>query len=73
MKNLITAACAAALCVLAPGAFSQAFPVKPVRVIVAFPPGGSVDLLARYIAPKMAEHLGQPFVVENRQIGRAHV
>lgn len=56
-----------------PPAFAQNFPVKPVRVIVAFPPGGSVDLLARYIAPKMAENLGQSFVVENRPGGNSNI
>nr|WP_306456297.1 tripartite tricarboxylate transporter substrate binding protein [Pigmentiphaga litoralis] len=61
----------AASCTLAvlPGAYAQApaaYPTKPIRMIVAFPPGGSTDLIARVIAPVMSERLGQQVVVENR-------
>ena len=45
---------------------AQTYPIKPVRFIVSFPPGGSSDLIARAIAPHMSERLGQPVVVENR-------
>lgn len=47
-------------------ASAQTYPSKPIRYIVPFPPGGSSDLIARAIAPKMSERLGQPIVVENR-------
>ena len=47
-------------------ASAQSWPARPVRVVVPFPPGGASDALARTVAQKMAEQLGQPFVVENR-------
>jgi tripartite-type tricarboxylate transporter receptor subunit TctC len=42
------------------------YPNKPVRVILPFPPGGSVDTVARLVAPRLSESLGQQFVIENR-------
>jgi tripartite-type tricarboxylate transporter receptor subunit TctC len=51
---------------LAQQAFAQPFPVKPVRIIVPFPPGGGTDVVARTVAPKLQELLGQTVVVENR-------
>jgi tripartite-type tricarboxylate transporter receptor subunit TctC len=54
------------IALVAGGAQAQSWPAKPIRFIVSFPPGGSADLIARSIAPKMAEKLGQQVVVENR-------
>ena len=42
------------------------FPSRPIRVVVGFPPGGGIDILARLMAPKMSVRLGQPVIVENR-------
>jgi tripartite-type tricarboxylate transporter receptor subunit TctC len=47
-------------------AFAQAYPTKPVRVIVVFPPGGSNDVTARIVFQKMTEQTGQQFIVDNR-------
>ncbi len=62
----------AALGVAAP-AMAQQFPSKPIRFIVPFPPGGSVDLHARYVGAKMSEFLGQPVIIEDRPGGNTHV
>jgi tripartite-type tricarboxylate transporter receptor subunit TctC len=56
-------ACAAA----APAALAQAFPNRPVRVIVPFPTGGAADALARLVAQQMGKQMGQSFVVDNKQ------
>jgi len=51
-----------------PAAFTQAqtYPDKPLRMIVGYPPGGGTDVVARIIAPKLSEQLGQSVVIENR-------
>jgi tripartite-type tricarboxylate transporter receptor subunit TctC len=52
---------------LARGTMAQAaFPSRPLRIVIGFPPGGGIDILARLMAPKMSERLGQPVIVENR-------
>ena len=51
---------------LAAGTQAQDYPSRPIRFIVSFPPGGSSDLIARAIAPRIAERMGQPLLVENR-------
>jgi tripartite-type tricarboxylate transporter receptor subunit TctC len=56
----------AAALALASSALAQNFPSKPIRVVVPFPPGGGTDIVARTVTPKMAEILGQPFIIDNR-------
>ena len=48
------------------GAWAQAFPSKPIRIVVPFSAGGPTDITARYIAPRMTELLGQSIVIDNR-------
>ena len=45
---------------------AQAFPSRPLRLIVTWPPGGTTDILARQLAPQLSARLGQPVVIENR-------
>src|SRR5262245_58598505 len=47
-------------------ALSQHYPARPIRLIVPYPPGGTVDITARIVQPKLSESLGQPIVIENR-------
>ena len=68
MKRHLGAALCLALSGLGPvsDAIAQAYPARPVRVIVVFPPGGSNDVVARIVFQKLSESLGQQFVIDNR-------
>jgi len=57
---------AALLCTAGAAVQAQAFPNKPIRILVGYSPGGGVDAMARLIAPYLATQLGQPVVIENR-------
>jgi len=66
MHKMISSLVALAFAAVSCSALAQPFPAKPVRIIVAFPPGGGVDIVARVMGPKLTEIWGQPVVVENR-------
>src|SRR5262250_2338643 len=63
---LYLAASAAALPAVSRIARAQAYPTRPVRIIVGFPAGGTGDIVARLIGQRLSERFSQPFVVENR-------
>ena len=65
MKRLHCFAVAALLC-LSGAVLAQAYPGKPIKIVIPFPPGNTTDIMSRLIAPRMSERLGQPVVVENR-------
>jgi len=60
------ALCAILLAVVASGAFAQAWPTKPVRLVISFTPGSSTDIIGRAVAAKLQEVWSQPVVAENR-------
>jgi len=54
-------------------AAAQPYPNRPVKVIIPFPPGGTLDTVGRMLAQKLSEQMGQPFVVENRAGGNGTI
>ena len=61
-----TALLAASCCLRRRMRFPQAYPTKPIRLIVPFPPGGAVDFYARVVQQPLSEMLGQPIMIENK-------
>ena len=59
-RSLAFAACAS------PVVWAQSFPSRPIRIVIGFPPGGGIDIIARLMAPKLGESLGQPVVIDNK-------
>ena len=68
-RRVVAHIMAAGMLVAAAPASSQSYPSRPIRVIVPFSPGGSSDILARYLSPRLSDRLGQPVVVDNRPAG----
>ena len=66
MKMLARLTLAVVTCMAAATAFAQAFPARPVRIIVPFPAGGTTDILARQISAELAARWGQPVIVDNK-------
>jgi tripartite-type tricarboxylate transporter receptor subunit TctC len=64
--RILTALCTIVLLVSTGCGFAQSFPIRPVRVIVPFPPGGGADVVMRVLAPALGDALGQPIVIDNR-------
>ena len=59
-------AAASSLVAATPTAWAQTYPNRPIKLVVPFPPGGGADNLARSVAPKLAEYLGQAIVIDNK-------
>ena len=66
-------ASAAALPVMSRVASAQAYPSRPVRLLVGFAPGGGTDVMARLLQPGLSERLGQQIVIENRPGGGTNI
>lgn len=66
MKWILTAAITATCALAQSMALAQAYPVKPVRILVPWPPGGANDVVGRIVAQRLTEQLGQQVIVENR-------
>ncbi len=64
---------AACLTIVAATAAAQPYPNRPVKVIIPFPPGGTLDIVGRMLAQKLSEQLGQPFVVDSRPGGNGSI
>ena len=66
IRGLQRAALAALLTVCVSGTWAQAYPTKPIRLVVPFPAGGTTDILAREVGQRLSMTLGQPVVIDNR-------
>ena len=66
MKHPLLSVFAIVLIASAPAVMAQPYPSKPIKIVIPFPPGNTMDIMTRLIGPKMTERLGQPIVAENR-------
>ena len=74
MKRIAMSLCATALLLaVAPASAQQAYPSKPIRFLVGFPPGGGTDIMARVVAAKLTASVGQQVIVDNRPGANANL
>src|SRR5215468_3574979 len=70
---LSLASCVAATAAVPRVARAQAYPARPVRIVVPVAPGGALDILARLIAQWLGDHMGQTFIIDNRPGGGTNI
>jgi len=73
LKNLLKPLLAAIVACADCTAMAQSWPTRPVRMIIPFPPGGTLDTVGRQLAQKLGEQLGQTFIVENKPGGNGTI
>lgn len=73
LRLTLRATLAASMLAAGATALAQTYPSRPVKMIIPFPPGGTLDFIGRTLAQKMSESTGQPFVVENRAGGNGFI
>jgi len=66
MPGLFGIAVVFALALASGAGYAQSYPSKPIRIVIGFPPGGGIDMVARILSPKLSESLGQQVIVDNR-------
>lgn len=72
-RDLCLRAAGAAMCNIAAPIFAQAWPSRPVRIVVTFPAGGANDIIARIMGQALSERLGQAFIIDNRVGGSGNI
>jgi len=68
-RDFLRVAAAAAILAAGPAVLAETYPSKPVKLIIPFPPGATVDVVGRQLADKLSQQMGQNFIVENRPGG----
>jgi tripartite-type tricarboxylate transporter receptor subunit TctC len=73
LRAIATAALAASALGLSQVSAAQSYPVKPIRIVSGFAPGGGIDIMARVLSPKLVEALGQQVIIESRPGGGTNI